>query len=727
MKTTPLIIFLICALCFTGEAQQATYNSYLGYAYPSGGQTGTSFEVIVGGRYLSAPKSAVVSGSGVEATIIKHYRMVRRINGTQKIVLKMQLAQREFELSGVPISKWVQGSYDKLTEAEIEKEKVPEHPLFDDIQTKTLIEIKHLNRALEEYNTRQANDQIGEQLKIKITINAAAEPGIRELRVLSRAGLSNPIRFQISQLTEHTEQEPNDARETYSIESPPESLPSVINGQITPGDVDRFRIEARQGQTIKFDLLARRLIPYLADAVPGWFQATLAIYDTEGKRLLYIDDNYGNPDPMAEFTFPSSGSYIIEIRDALYRGCENFVYRLHIDDVSLTAPPIRNPDVDYMTTDLPYTKEQEPNGSLKEAHVITLPKVIAGVIRQREDSDLFQFSGKQGETVIAQIEARCFDSPLDSLLRIVNANGEILAFNDDFMEKRQHLHLGPGLQTHYADSYLNFTLPESGVYTVSVEDVQRNGGDDYKYRLRLSHPIPDFELRLLPSSLNVGASGCVELRLYLKRTDDLTGPVSLRLVNAPAGARLHNAVIPAGQNEGWTTLEWPAGKDDRIEIVQIEAVAQVNGKEIKHPVIAADDSMQAFLWRHLLPAQALNIAPLTNSASFSYSNEVQSTVLSLSANQDVTHVIPLTVAPKQADRFHFRLKEAPAGVTVTHAKIKENTIQIQFHCSEALSSTPSRGNLLVEATRKDTNKKNKKTSTTSLGVLPAIAYEIHTQ
>ena len=28
---------------------------------------------------------------------------------------------------------------------------------------------------------------------------------------------------------------------------------------------------------------ARRLIPYLADAVPGWFQATMALYDAWGK------------------------------------------------------------------------------------------------------------------------------------------------------------------------------------------------------------------------------------------------------------------------------------------------------------------------------------------------------------------------------------------------------------------------------------------------------------
>jgi len=709
----------------TGGAQNADTRTYLGYAYPAGGQIGTRFEVIVGGRYLRDPKAAIVNGQGVQAKIVKHYRMVRTINGTQRAVLRLRMAQRELELGGEAIPKWVQKSYDKLTE--IEKEKMPEHPLFDDIETKTLPELKHLKSVLAEYNSRQANDQLGEQLKIEITIDSKAKPGMRELRVLSRAGLSNPIRFQISQLPEHSELEPNDALSTYSIGVPVEEFPCVINGQIAPGDVDRFRIEARQGQTVIFDLLARRLIPYVADAVPGWFQSTLAIYDAEGTRLLYIDDTYGDPDPFVQFTFPKPGSFMVEIRDAIYRGCENFVYRLHLDNLPLEQNPVRNLDVDYMTTDLPYTKEHEPNGTMEEAQVVALPKVIAGVISRSGDIDLIRFTGKKGESIIAQTEARCFDSPVDSLVRIVNADGDILASNDDYMEKHQQLHMGPGLLTHYADSYLTFTLPESGTYTVSVEDVQRHGGVDYKYRLRLSQPIPDFELRLLPSSLNIGASGCAELRLYLHRADGFTGPVALRLVNAPEGARLHNAVIPAGRSEVWTTLEWPKREDDRIEVVQIEAVAQANGSEITHPAIPCDDSMQAFLWRHLLPAQELNVAPLTNYQNFAYSTEAASDPVTLRSGQDASYRLPLKWAPKNPQRFQFRIKEAPAGVTLTQAKIEGKTIQMEFRYDDTLAAQPDRGNLIVEVIRKDTNKKNNQTYNTSLGVLPAIAYETHAQ
>ena len=57
-----------------------------------------------------------------------------------------------------------------------------------------------------------------------------------------------------------------------------------------PGDVDRFAFQARKGHKSGGGAGARGLIPYLADAVPGWFQAVLAacptIRATSGVRQL---------------------------------------------------------------------------------------------------------------------------------------------------------------------------------------------------------------------------------------------------------------------------------------------------------------------------------------------------------------------------------------------------------------------------------------------------------
>ena len=60
--------------------------------------------------------------------------------------------------------------------------------------------------------------------------------------------------------------------------------------------------------------------------------------------------------------------------------------------------------------------------------------------------------------------ARRLDSPLDSMLKLTDQDGRVLAFNDD------HSDPGCGLNTHHADSYLMAKLPADGPYFVHVGD-----------------------------------------------------------------------------------------------------------------------------------------------------------------------------------------------------------------------------------------------------------------
>ena len=111
------------------------------------------------------------------------------------------------------------------------------------------------------------------------------------------------------------------------------TLPGVVNGQILPGQVDRFRFHARKGQRLVIAANARQLIPYIADAVPGWFQATLTLYDAKGKELAYDDDFRFDPDPVLYYEVRADGEYVVEIKDAIYRGREDFVYRITVGEL----------------------------------------------------------------------------------------------------------------------------------------------------------------------------------------------------------------------------------------------------------------------------------------------------------------------------------------------------------------------------------------------------------
>ena len=118
--------------------------------------------------------------------------------------------------------------------------------------------------------------------------------------------------------------------------------------------------------------------------------------------------------------------------------------------------------------------------------------MVNGRIGRPGDVDLFLFEGRKGQEIVAEVQARRLNSPLDSKLTILGARNEPLAHNDDVMEKDGHLHLGQGLLTHHADSYLRVTLPEDGFYSVVLGDSQGHGSSAYAYRLRLSAPRPRF-------------------------------------------------------------------------------------------------------------------------------------------------------------------------------------------------------------------------------------------
>ena len=97
--------------------------------------------------------------------------------------------------------------------------------------------------------------------------------------------------------------------------------------------MDRYRFQARKGLQLVVVAAARELIPYLADAVPGWFQAALALYDAKGHELEHADHYLFHPDPVLHYEIPKDGEYVVEIRDSIYRGREDFVYRITLGEL----------------------------------------------------------------------------------------------------------------------------------------------------------------------------------------------------------------------------------------------------------------------------------------------------------------------------------------------------------------------------------------------------------
>jgi hypothetical protein len=138
---------------------------------------------------------------------------------------------------------------------------------------------------------------------------------------------------------------------------------------------------------------------------------------------------------------------------------------------------------------------------------------------------------------------------------------------------------------------------------LTLYDAQHQGGPEYAYRLRIGPPQPDFDLRVVPSGLNVRAGAAAVLTVHAVRRDGFNGPIDLDLKDAPAGFSLSGGRVPAGQGSIRLTLTVPREPGLPATVLHMEGRAKTAGGEIRRPVVPADDMMQAYYYHHLVCAQ----------------------------------------------------------------------------------------------------------------------------
>ena len=645
--------------------------------------------------------------------------------------------------------------------------KLPAHPLLDKLDQLDLRQLQCVADEFLKARPRQMNPQIAELVVLRVVVDPGAPPGDRELRLLTPAGLSNPLCFQVGVAPEVDEQEPNEATAVQAVPpDPPAAVPVVFNGQIRPGDVDRFRFEARRGQRLVVTARARRLIPYLADAVPGWFQATLALFDAEGKELAFADDFTFDPDPVLFFEVPADGVYQLEIRDSIFRGREDFVYRITVGEqpfvtqlfplgaqagqaaatalggwnlpatrlpldtradggplrqASITQGPWVSDPVPYAVGRLPESTEAEPDTTTTKAQAVTLPCLVNGRIGKPGDVDVFEFAGRSGEEVVAEVQARCYRSPLDSLLRVTDKRGKVIGLNDDCENKES------GLVTHHADSYLRVRLPADGTYRVSLADAQRHGGRDYAYRLRLGPPQPDFALRVTPSSLNLRPGGRVPVTVHALRKDGFDGAIEIRLRDAPDGFALAGGRVPPGQDLVAMTLAAPAVGGGQPVALQLDGHATIGGEDVVRPAVPAEDRMQAFSYRHLAPSKQLLAVVLPGRQQPASITVEGGSILRIPLGGSTD--LAVRAAKWITDRgLTIELRDAPAGVTAGPTTVTNRGASAPITADAKLAKAGTAGNLIVEVVGDPPpaakNKQVQAKRRVPYGLLPPVAFEI---
>lgn len=776
MRASRLQIIVLAASVAAAAWGQREPN--IGYLYPAGGQQGTTFRVIAGGQNLRNPESVIVSGEGVSAEVVEWAPKLRGNNrGILTRHLRALIKFRNAELAAKN-GKGDPPDAEKLREERAKLDELPDHPLARGLDEMNLVELTDLLGSL--YDPKeQPNTQLGEMVYLDVTIAGDAPPGDRELRLTNAWGITNPMIFQVGLLPEVSEEEPNDPGppKTPRIDAmrnkpEPVELPVLMNGQIMPGDVDRFSFVAEQGQKLVVQVHARHLVPYLADAVPGWFQATVALFDSQGEELAYADEYLFSPDPVLYYEIPAGGEYQLEIRDAIYRGREDFVYRISVgeqpfirwiyplggnsdgqttaavggwhlptDEVKLGTEGmpqcIRQAQwptdaglcnhVLYAVDDLPEIMDSEPNDSPEVAQMIVLPRLINGRIDEPGDEDWFSFEGEAGDEIVAEVYGRRLNSPIDSIVRLCDADGTVIAWNDDHTDKDGHLHTGPGLLTHHADSYLRVTLPEDGAYFFVMADTQKQGGAQWGYRLHLSPPRPDFELKVSPASLVLRPGRSTAISVHAQRRQGFDGPIEVSLVDPPPGLMLDGGWIPAGQQRVRMTVTPPMKIEPQFLQLRVAGEAEIGGQIAAREATPSENQMQAFLWRHLVPAQEM-VAKVNKGRAYIPRFEVAAELPVLIPRGGQVE-LPVMIVGNMPDRTmpEVSLNTPPDGITLTEVNHAEGGFTMVIEASESALAAGYADNLIVDLEIKfdrEDKEGNPRTWRVGIGSLRAIPFEI---
>jgi hypothetical protein len=228
------------------------------------------------------------------------------------------------------------------------------------------------------------------------------------------------------------------------------------DGNISFGmDVDLFKFTAKKGDRIGFDI----------DRPSGsQLDSVLRLFNASGREIAYSDDDAGDgeAESLESFIghqFVNAGTYYIGVSGA---GNDAYSVISGFGDVNgatgkytLKARRLPPPDT---------------NDQISEAERAVLGEFITGRISDRKDVDFFAVTVEEGQTIVFDVELLDADGPVDSLLRLFDAEGNELAVSDDDYAPDDE-------DNFFGESFIEYTFEAAGTYFIAVSGSGNNAYD----------------------------------------------------------------------------------------------------------------------------------------------------------------------------------------------------------------------------------------------------------
>jgi hypothetical protein len=401
-----------------------------------------------------------------------------------------------------------------------------------------------------------------------VAISQECEPGLYEVHVMTRLGLSSGRVFAVGRLPEVLQTPGN----TSLAAAQELQLNSVCNAVISARAADHYRFEARQGQRIVVDCASR--------GIDSKLEATLVIADETGRDLL-VERRTG----VIEFQVPQTGKYLVKVHELTYQGGPAFYYRLTLRELPPDVPVSRHPATALVSSfswppaglaPRAATIEVEPNDDRPQ--LITLPADISGSFAPAADTDVFEFEARKGEEWWIEVASERLGLPTDPSVIVQHVAGtaenesltDVAEFQDIpspvKVSSNGYAYDGPPYNAGSADVLGKLVIQQDGRHRISITDLFGGTRNDPSnvYRLIIRPAQPDFavvawplhmELRngdraSLSKPLSLRGGGTQVLEVVAIRRDGFDGEIELFLEGLPDGVTAQGIRIPAGKSRG---------------------------------------------------------------------------------------------------------------------------------------------------------------------------------
>ncbi|MCB1076774.1 MAG: hypothetical protein KDM64_03000, partial [Verrucomicrobiae bacterium] len=387
-----------------------------------------------------------------------------------------------------------------------------------------------------------------------------ARPGPCLVRLHNPDGASEPRFLTIGTLKEVAEDEKAD-NDNPAGGQKLEGLPVTLNGRLEKSqDVDCYTVmlNAEQSFFVHCDSYALR-----AGTDPF-----LHLYGPDGSRLLLENDNPRNLDPRLRFKATQSGIHTLAIMaiasppnaNVSFHGAANAVYRLTLATNESALPARYSPEIPG--EDTPEAPDSKP------------PLDVMGTLSKPGETDRHRFSATKGQTLRLRAEATTHGFPTDPVMNLRKSEDDsVIRSVDD------------GTRDQPAAEYV-WKVPADGLYVAEIEDRFHRGGSDFRYRLTIAEPEPDFSATADKNAYVIDPGKAAEIKLKVTRENGHDAPLELKIDGLPEGVTAEPPEIPAKTADVTVKLSGAADARAASVPIRVRVVEKTGGEEPRNRVAA---------------------------------------------------------------------------------------------------------------------------------------------